>query len=151
VKLALDGVEPAEFPRRVLKFTGGYAPEFDAAIERVEAALEWPDAEAALHAIGPTRGGGWIAEEAVAMALYCVMRHPDDYITAVRLGANITGDSDSVASIAGGILGARLGTAALPADWLERLENRAGLVDVADRLARKKTELTALAAQAANE
>jgi len=151
VKLALDGVEPAEYPRRILKFTGGYAPEFDAAIERVEAALDWPDAEAALNTIGPTRGGGWIAEEAVAMALYCVLRHPDDYVAAVRLGANITGDSDSVASIAGGILGARLGTAALPGDWLERLENRAGLVDVADRLARKKSELLVQTSQAAGQ
>jgi ADP-ribosylglycohydrolase len=141
VKLALDGVDPAEFPRRLLKFTGGFAPEFDAAIARVEPSLDWPDAEAALNAIGPTRGGGWIAEEAVAMALYCVMRHPTDYVAAVRLGANITGDSDSVASIAGGILGARLGTPALPAEWLARLENRAQLTDVAERLASKKNEL----------
>jgi ADP-ribosylglycohydrolase len=131
----------------VLKFTGGVAPDFDHAIQRVEESLDWPDAEAALNAIGPSRGGGWIAEEAVAMALFCVLRHPGDYVAAVRLGANITGDSDSVASIAGGILGARLGTAALPTDWVERLENRDQLMAVAERLARKKSELRATADQ----
>jgi ADP-ribosylglycohydrolase len=151
IKLALDGVDPAEYPRRLLKFTGGYAPEFDAAIERVETSLEWPDAEAAMNAIGPTRGGGWIAEEAVALALFCVMRHPSDYVAAVRLGANISGDSDSVASIAGGILGARLGTLALPSDWVERLEDRERLMALAERLAHKKSELLAPASQMAQQ
>jgi ADP-ribosylglycohydrolase len=149
VKLALDGVNPEEYPSRVLSFAGGHAPEFDEAIERTQSAVDWPDAEAALRAIGPTRGGGWIAEEAVAMALFCVMRFPADYASAVRLAANISGDSDSVASIAGGILGARLGTGGLPADWVARLENREYLTDLADRLAAKKTHMLAVAAGAA--
>jgi ADP-ribosylglycohydrolase len=141
IKLALDDVDPADYPGQVLKFIGGFAPEFDAAIERVAEALGWPDEETALHHIGPTRGGGWIAEEAVAMSLYCVLRHPSDYVAAVRLGANISGDSDSVASIAGGILGARLGAGAMPEDWLARLENRDYLGDLANRLAQKKADL----------
>jgi ADP-ribosylglycohydrolase len=149
VKLALDNVDPAEYPARLIRFAGGHAPEFDDAIGRVEPALAWADGEAALRMIGPTRGGGWIAEEAVAMALYCVMRHPTDYLSAVRLAANISGDSDSVASIAGGILGARLGTRAIPADWVARLENREYLSDLADRLAAKKTQMLATAAHAA--
>jgi ADP-ribosylglycohydrolase len=51
------------------------------------------------------------------------------------LGANINGDSDSVASIAGGISAARLGLAALPSEWLARLENYTYLCDLADKLA----------------
>jgi ADP-ribosylglycohydrolase len=149
VKLALDNVDPAEYPGRLLSFAGGHAQEFDDAIRRVEPALDWPDAEAALHSIGPTRGGGWIAEEAVAMALYCVMRYPADYAAAVCLAANISGDSDSVAAIAGGILGARLGTRAIPPDWVARLENREYLTDLADRLAGKKAQMLAAAARQA--
>ncbi|MCC7359111.1 MAG: ADP-ribosylglycohydrolase family protein [Anaerolineales bacterium] len=149
IKLALENVDPAEFPVRVLKFVGGAAPEFDAALERVTEAQTWTDIEAALGHIGPTRGGGWIAEEAVGMALYCVMRHPTDLVAAVQLGANISGDSDSVASIAGGIMGARLGTKAIPPDWLARLENRDYLQGLAERLAAKKAEMVAAAAKAA--
>jgi ADP-ribosylglycohydrolase len=149
IKLALDNVEPAAYPARLSSFSGGRAPEFDEAIARIEPVLAWPDGEAALRFIGPTRGGGWIAEEAVAMALYCVMRHPHDYPAAVRLAANISGDSDSVACIAGGILGARLGTRAIPAEWVARLENRDYLTDLADRLSAKKTQLLAASAQAA--
>jgi ADP-ribosylglycohydrolase len=148
IKLALDNVEPAQYPDRLFSFAGGHAPEFDEAIGRVAPVLDWPDGEAALRAIGPTRGGGWIAEEAVAMALYCVMRYPSDYVSAVRLAANISGDSDSVASIAGGILGARLGTRAIPADWVARVENREYLTDLADRLAAKKMQMLTSAAQA---
>ncbi len=149
IKLALDGVHPAEYPGRTLKFAGGRASEFDDAIRRVEPVLDLPDTEAALRTVGPTRGGGWIAEEAVAMALYCVMRYPADYPAAVRLAANISGDSDSVASIAGGILGARLGTGGIPTDWVARLENRDYLTDLADRLAAKKAQMLAGAARAA--
>jgi ADP-ribosylglycohydrolase len=138
VKLALDGVAPDEWIERVLTVTAGLSGEFDAALGRVREAAGWPDAETALNHIGPTRGGGWIAEEAVGMALHCVLCHPDDYVAAVRLGANISGDSDSVASITGGILGARLGLSAIPADWVERLENREYLNELAVRLAEKK-------------
>jgi ADP-ribosylglycohydrolase len=151
IKLALDGVDPRDYPERVLAFGGGHAREFDEAIQRTSSVLDWPDGEAALRYIGPTRGGGWIAEEAVAMALYCVMRYPRDYPAAVRLAANISGDSDSVASIAGGILGARLGTASIPADWVARLENRDYLTDVADRLAAKKMQMLAAGARSAAE
>ena len=149
IKLALDDVHPQVYAAKLLAFAGGHAPEFDEAIQRVEPVLAWPDAEAALRQVGPTRGGGWIAEEAVAMALYCVQRHPADYVAAVRLAANISGDSDSVASIAGGILGARLGTRGIPAEWVARLENRDYLTGLADRLAAKKTQMLAAAAQAA--
>ncbi len=138
VKLALDGVPPAEFPARMLAFTDGLSAEFDAAVLRIGHVLAWTDEESAFTHIGPTRGGGWVAEEAVAMALYCVLKHPDDYRAAVVLGANISGDSDTVASIAGGILGARLGPAAVPADWIARLEKRDYYLDLADRLADKK-------------
>lgn len=145
IKLALDGVDPSEYPDRVLKFGHGISAEFDEAIARVTRVLDWSDEEAALNHIGPTRGGGWVAEEAVAMALFCVMRYPHDYVSCVRVAANISGDSDSVASIAGGIVAARLGPSALPSDWLARLENHDYLVQLANRLADKRAEMIAAA------
>ncbi len=141
VKLALDGVPTAAWPEAVLAAAGGIAGEFDAAIGRVVTALSWADDRRALDHIGPQRGGGWIAEEAVAMALYCVLRHPDDFAAATRLGANITGDSDSVAAIAGGLVGARRGPEGLPAHWLARLKNRARLEALAAELAHKRAAL----------
>jgi ADP-ribosylglycohydrolase len=79
-------------------------------------------------------GKGWVAEEALGIGLYCALRHQDDFAAAVRAAANISGDSDSTASIAGAICGAHLGAAAIPETWVERVQNRALLIELADRL-----------------
>jgi ADP-ribosylglycohydrolase len=134
VKLALDGVHPRDFAGKVLDFVAGLSGEFDDAIRLSIECLALADEAEALARIGE----GWVAEEAVALALHAVVRHPDDYVAGVGLAANITGDSDSVACIAGGILGARLGLAAIPADWVARLENRDYIRQLADRLAAKR-------------
>lgn len=140
VKLALDGVEPKDFPNQIRAFTEGVSKEFDATLERLDHVKDWTDEEAALNYIGPTRGGGWIAEEAVGMALYCVVRYPKNYVAAVTLAANISGDSDTVACITGGVMGARLGLGAIPVDWIDRLENRDYLFDLAGRLLEKRMQ-----------
>lgn len=132
VKLALDGVSPAEYMQRVMTVTEGMSDELDAAILRVGHVLGWGSEESAMRHIGE----GWVAEEAVALALYCVLRHPDDYAACVRRAANSDGDSDSVACIAGGIVAARRGALdAIPSHWIRRTENRAVLLDLGMRLA----------------
>ncbi len=52
---------------------------------------------------------GWSADEAVAAALYIFIRHSDDLKAALLEGANTPGDSDSIASLAGALVGARTG------------------------------------------
>lgn len=131
VKLALDGVHPTEYLARVMAFTEGISADFDAALLRVGHVLGLGSEEHALRHLGE----GWIAEEAIALALYCVLRYPDDYVAAVRRGANTDGDSDSIACIAGGILGARLGLAAIPLEWRARCERATELTDLGVRMA----------------
>jgi len=36
-------------------------------------------------------GEGWVAEEAVLMALYCFLKSPDDFLATIRQGANTQG------------------------------------------------------------
>ncbi|MEV6705434.1 ADP-ribosylglycohydrolase family protein, partial [Micromonospora wenchangensis] len=67
-------------------------------------------------------GEGWIAEEALATALLCVLRHPDDPVAAIGRGATTAGDSDSIAALAGAFLGAAHGMSGWPADWATRIE-----------------------------
>ena len=137
VKLSLDGVEPENMIPEVLRFTKGISKEFEQAISTVEGCLEYRDEEMALKALGE----GWIGEEAVALALYCFLRYPDDYVKTVIRGANTSGDSDSIASIAGGISGARLGISAIPEDWRKNIENAEYLDDLSVRLCEKKLNL----------
>lgn len=139
VKLALDGVPVKEYSSRVMEFCAGISDEFDYAILRANHTVGWADTDAALQHIG----SGWIGEEAVALALFCCLKYPDNYVAAVRLGANIQGDSDSVACIAGGIMGARLGMKAIPSDWFAHLERRTELEQLAQSLTQKKLEAEA--------
>ena len=62
-------------------------------------------------------------------------------IPAVCRGANSNGDPDSIASITGGISGARLGFDAIPADWRERIEKADYLNDLSVRLVEQKASL----------
>jgi ADP-ribosylglycohydrolase len=131
VKLALDRLSPEDLLPALELETHNQSEDFDQALARLEDALEMDSQEAALMHIGE----GWVAEEAVLMALYCFLKSPDDFVATIRRGANTRGDSDSIASIAGGLSGAYLGSGALPADWITRLEKSEYLRDVAHRLA----------------
>jgi len=52
---------------------------------------------------------GWPAHEAIAATIYTFTLYPDDLKAAIRLGANTPGDSDSIASMTGALVGARTG------------------------------------------
>jgi ADP-ribosylglycohydrolase len=79
-------------------------------------------------------GGGWVAEEALAIGLYCALVYSES--TQVRdallLSVNHTGDSDSTGSICGNLLGALHGEAALPAAWVGEVEGRDTILTLAD-------------------
>ena len=66
-------------------------------------------------------GEGWIAEEALAIALYCALKEPD-FEKALVMSINHDGDSDSTGSICGNILGAQLGMKGIPKKWIETVE-----------------------------
>ncbi|GAA4206398.1 ADP-ribosylglycohydrolase family protein [Microbispora amethystogenes] len=68
-------------------------------------------------------GTGWVAEEALAIAVYCALAEPDPR-DALLLAVNDSGDSDTTGAVCGNILGARHGLRALPADWLDAVEGR---------------------------
>ena len=138
VKLALDGIAPEKMIPEMLSFTKGISSEFDDAILKIGKCLDWVDEEKAVAYIGE----GWIGEEAVALALYCFMRYPDNYEKVIIRGANTNGDSDSIACIGGSISGAYLGIAAIPEDWVKRIEKSDYLDDLSIRLAEKEGMLT---------
>ena len=66
-------------------------------------------------------GEGWVAEEALAIGIYCALQHTWDFQTGVLMAVNISGDSDSTGAIAGNILGLLNGENAIPRQWLANL------------------------------
>jgi NAD-dependent SIR2 family protein deacetylase/ADP-ribosylglycohydrolase/protein-tyrosine phosphatase/TPR repeat protein len=79
-------------------------------------------------------GGGWIAEEALAIAIYCSLVFENDFEKAVLLAVNHSGDSDSTGAIAGNILGALHGREAIPRHWIEGLELKEAIIEIAEDL-----------------
>ena len=79
-------------------------------------------------------GEGWIAEEALAIAVYCALCHSEKPENALRLAVNHDGDSDSTGAICGNIIGAYKGASALPAGWLKKLEMGVLVEEMADAL-----------------
>jgi ADP-ribosylglycohydrolase len=76
---------------------------------------------------------GWAAHEAIAAATYVYVRHPDDFRVAVLEAANSPGDSDSIATLVGALVGARCGTNAIPAEWRRDVERTEELSSLAAR------------------
>lgn len=70
-------------------------------------------------------GAGWVAEEALAMSVYCALAAGDDFERGVVLAVNHSGDSDSTGAITGNLLGIRLGAGSIPQRWLDAVELRA--------------------------
>jgi ADP-ribosylglycohydrolase len=69
-----------------------------------------------------TLGEGWVGEEALAIAVFCSLRYPDNLAKALSVSVTHDGDSDSTGSITGNILGAYLGMSAINNEWLNVLE-----------------------------
>lgn len=80
---------------------------------------------------------GWAADEALAAALYVFMRHPDNLHAALVEAVNTPGDSDSIATLAGALVGARVGSKQLAESGFDysRLENVSELICLAEQFA----------------
>jgi len=78
---------------------------------------------------------GWAAHDAIAATVYAFTLSPDNVMEAIYLGVHTPGDSDSIASMAGALVGARIGAKALPKELIERLENSAQLKFDAEKAA----------------
>ena len=84
-------------------------------------------------------GGGWVADEAAAIAIYCSLAHFDNFEQALTAAVNHAGDSDSTGAITGNILGAAFGYNALPQHFKEDVELHDVILHVADDLWRGET------------
>ena len=67
-------------------------------------------------------GEGWVADEALAVALYCALRYENDYSAGIIAAVNHDGDSDSTGAIAGNILGAVCGCELIDEKWKKDLQ-----------------------------
>ena len=133
--------------RQLIAVVATVDEEMAGVVSAVEAWLELSPTEALgqlRHAcLDPGEGAAWRGisthvAPSVAWSLYAALRTPDDYWTAIRTAIEPGGDTDSMAAMAGGIVGARVGRAGLPDTLLRTLTDRGeGAADSLEALARE--------------
>ena len=96
----------------------------------VELAEDGTDDLTAIHELGE----GWVAEETLAIAVYCAVKYQNDFEKAICAAVNHNGDSDSTGAVCGNILGTFLGYDKIPQKFKENLEFHDLLIDIADEL-----------------
>lgn len=102
---------------------------FNKAIELAGTGIEDQDAISQL-------GNGWVADEAVAIAIYCSLKHADSFEDAIVAAVNHDGDSDSTGAITGNIMGAKLGYEKIPKYYRDNIELKNVILELADDLAK---------------
>ena len=114
----------------------------------LEAADHWDDytntllceAAQSFHADADTildKWRGWTGDEAVAASLWCFLRHPTDFESAVLTAVNSPGDSDSLGAITGALMGAHVGVSGIPERWIKQVEDSVGLEVLASRVCKR--------------
>lgn len=82
----------------------------------------------------PYIGQGWVGEETVAIALYCVKKNLNNFEQAIIDAVNHDGDSDSTGSVCGNIIGAIVGYDAIPDYYKHNVELENIILEIADDL-----------------
>lgn len=97
-------------------------PRWRALIERIAAAraADRTVAEFARE-LGLERGVSGYAWHTLPVAVYAWWRHRGDFRAALEAVLNCGGDTDTVGAITGALVGAELGEAAIPAEWVDNI------------------------------
>jgi len=104
-------------------------------LEKIKVLLSQPDrAKAAMEL-----GNGIEAFNFVPATIYSFLIHPDSFAQAILNAVSLGGDTDTIGAMTGAISGAYLGIESIPKSWEGKLENRAYLKELAERLWELKT------------
>jgi len=121
VRCLMNGMDihaATEESLQILKGWEGHEETLHAVTKALRSVSGGPkDHPTAIHSIG----GGWVGEEALAIALYAVLVG-SSYVEAVRIASNHDGDSDSTASIAGQLWGTWKGIEGIPHEWISHVD-----------------------------
>jgi ADP-ribosyl-[dinitrogen reductase] hydrolase len=111
--------------------------KIDQVIEAAAAGIEEKETLSALRKAQElkreqVRSGGFVLD--TMQAAYWALLQSDTFEEAAVLAVNLGGDTDTTGAVTGALAGAAYGESAIPARWLDRVQHRAKLTELADRL-----------------
>ncbi len=109
-------------------------PYLDELCDIIDKAVELSENQASDKSNIKQLGEGWVAEETLAIAIYCSLRYEHDFSGGIIAAVNHDGDSDSTGAVAGNILGAINGYAAIESKWKDNLELLDVLIEMSEDL-----------------
>lgn len=113
---------------------GNRFPQAQAVAQQITKAIRLAEDSKTEVREGMEKLGCYTCSECLAGAIYTSMRYADDFDSAMILAVNHSGLSAATGAITGAILGAHLGADALPEFYLESLEVRQPLEQLAKDL-----------------
>ena len=154
-----DALDPVEFLGEIAEWMEPVDQGFAIIVRGLAAWAHLPPDQAASELAGrglePEAREGWngissFVLSSVCWSLYAFLRAPERWWDAVRIAIEVGGDTDTIAAMTGAISGARLGSGALPAVLVGRI-NDAGAWPAEDlaHLARRLHQLATSPAQPA--
>ncbi len=81
-----------------------------------------------------TLGLSQAVQESLPFSLFSFLKHQNSFEDCIYCAVLQGGDEDTLGSMAGALCGSYLGVKGIPKDWIERIENRELLDDLAKRL-----------------
>lgn len=106
----------------------------DESVKAITKAIEYAERKIPSEEAISMMGEGWVAEEAMAIAIYCALMHSDNFEKALFMAVNQDGNSNGTGAICGNILGASLGSLEIPYHWIQIVELAELLTLGADRI-----------------
>lgn len=135
-RITYGGVQPSDLPELVRETGAAMAEQFGKEKEAplgnlLGTAVRLAGSRVSDRDAIRMLGEGWTAEETLAIATFCVLRYRDSFGPCIIAASNHDGDSDSTASVAGNLLGALLGAEQIPEFFLDSLELRDIIEEIA--------------------
>ena len=137
-------VAPEEYARLLQAMLPSKAHEFFQLIGKVvKSVTAGRTTEAFAETLGLGGGVSGYMYHTVPVVLHAWLAHQDDYRSAIIDVVRCGGDTDTTAAVLGGILGARVGKAGIPGEWLARLWEWPRTVQWTEELGRRLAQVAA--------
>jgi ADP-ribosylglycohydrolase len=131
VALAMRKRTPEDMYQALLDNCGARSADLGAQLRRLRDLFN-SDPAVALSRNG--LGDGGVGHQAVAGALYCFWRSPEDYRATMLTASAATTNADAIGCIAGAVAGAFNGAESIPQEWRAGIANAGAMESIAGRL-----------------
>lgn len=130
---SFEKIHPIQFLKDIISFT-----KEEIFYQKLSIAENLLKKDAEKEEVIEKLGCGVSAQDSVPTAIFCFLKFFHSLKEATLYAVNLGGDADTIASMCANISGALHGVEAIPKEWLEKLEKREYIEELAQRLFDKK-------------